>query len=658
MKYKITEKQIKLIEALNLNLGKELTKYQNKQPITQELDKIFGKGVYRLYYDLRSGKQIFPTIKSIKTNLKFDLTFTNKLKSNIEQLLKSKNYELVDFNKNIAKNIQNNQQIKITKILNELDNDYLKNYNLYLDSISKGLTENQNIYVVISRHAYDIGGMSTDREWSSCEDLGQITNIKQMGNFRNGEESEYDGDGVRVGDMIRSGSLIFYSIKEGDWNIKHPLSRFSHGVYCTGEAGTQYGKTVAGFTDFIREWVLKWETEFFGKYNNSNNVDTSIQTLKLPELDNYYYAKQYERFVTKPEFFRLLFKYKREDFFNSHLNKKNYSLYDIELLATLTSYFGKTFLEYFTPELKNTVLRVLGSYLDNVKTVQYNFLNRENVLYPNLKKFVDNLKKHNGLENMNLTSVATSTVLPQSYYDEINGISSYKNFFYTFFGKSVIDNILNINQQYFNGKREEIRNLYNTEFQEFMNKQENNKQQLQAVNETKNMKTLKLTEAQIALYFKKYITEGIYDDENKEGAIELNKTTNPNDIKKFTTQGLDVKLVDEEFGEEQPLTLKHKFEVSPSGVALNIYASKDKIKLSEVLDYILTIKDQLKVQQALAANDVTLFIKQAASGRYMHMGKITPKTYNSYLGMLKNKKTSDFAQKTELNENIIKFLKK
>ena len=67
------------------------------------------------------------------------------------------------------------------------------------------------------------------------------------------------------------------------------------------------------------------------------------------------------------------------------------------------------------------------------------------------------------------------------------------------------------------------------------------------------MKTLKLTEAQYNLYLKQYITEGIYDDANKEGAIELNKTTNPNDIKKFTAQGLDVKLVDEEFGEEQPL---------------------------------------------------------------------------------------------------------
>ena len=108
----------RLIESINLNLSKQIRSKQLSDKMASEVDKnleeIFGKGVYRLYYDLSTGKQITPTRKQPK--LRFDVGTTDELKDNIESLLKRFDYTLVDMDKNIAKNNKNGQTIKITKV--------------------------------------------------------------------------------------------------------------------------------------------------------------------------------------------------------------------------------------------------------------------------------------------------------------------------------------------------------------------------------------------------------------------------------------------------------------------------------------------------------------------------------------------------------------
>lgn len=61
--------------------------------------------------------------------------------------------------------------------------------------------------VVISRHPYDLAGMSTGRGWTSCV------------NLVDGKDRRY------VLAHIKNGSLIAYIIRSDDTNIEHPVSR-------------------------------------------------------------------------------------------------------------------------------------------------------------------------------------------------------------------------------------------------------------------------------------------------------------------------------------------------------------------------------------------------------------------------------------------------
>jgi hypothetical protein len=61
--------------------------------------------------------------------------------------------------------------------------------------------------VVISRHAYDLAGMSTGRGWTSCVNLVD------------------GGDRHYVLAHVKNGSLVAYIIRSDDTNIEHPVSR-------------------------------------------------------------------------------------------------------------------------------------------------------------------------------------------------------------------------------------------------------------------------------------------------------------------------------------------------------------------------------------------------------------------------------------------------
>ena len=62
-------------------------------------------------------------------------------------------------------------------------------------------------YIIISRHPYDIAGMSTGRGWRSCMHL------------EDGQFNEY------VPQTIAAGGLIAYLCNEDDKNIKNPKGR-------------------------------------------------------------------------------------------------------------------------------------------------------------------------------------------------------------------------------------------------------------------------------------------------------------------------------------------------------------------------------------------------------------------------------------------------
>jgi hypothetical protein len=260
-------------ESINLNLSKQLRKKQLKDGNDEELEKLFGKNVYRLYYDLETGKQIFPQ-SNRDTKLKFDVPVIDKLKNSVESILNRLDFSLVDFEKNIAKNNKTNQQIKISKVINDTDAELQKEYNEYLGALTKKHTGNEKLLVVISRHSHDIGSMSAKPHITSCENLSDYTNIRQLAN-PDGPIGE--GNGVGILTAIESGDLVFYLIKETDLNIQDPISRFLEGRICEfGNSSHFYGKFDNNFKNFINNWLrpyykikgfndLEFEDDFYSK---------------------------------------------------------------------------------------------------------------------------------------------------------------------------------------------------------------------------------------------------------------------------------------------------------------------------------------------------------------------------------------------------------
>jgi hypothetical protein len=108
-----------------------------------------------------------------------------------------KNWEIADWKGGLAKSKTSNKIMSIAKILNSLGDTELK---LQFDNRFKGkvAADEDDYTVVISRHPYDIAGMSTDRAWQSCKHL------------EDGCNKHY------IPTEIEAGALIAYVIKTSD----------------------------------------------------------------------------------------------------------------------------------------------------------------------------------------------------------------------------------------------------------------------------------------------------------------------------------------------------------------------------------------------------------------------------------------------------------
>lgn len=115
------------------------------------------------------------------------------------------------------------------------------------DSLRSLNKKDKKYYVIISRHPYDIAGMSTNRNWHSC------TNV-----IDGKEKHTVAGD-------IRNGSMVAYLVEEGDWNISSPIARITiyklHGTddLTLGQecfaAHDVYGPPSHAFRAFVNKFV-------------------------------------------------------------------------------------------------------------------------------------------------------------------------------------------------------------------------------------------------------------------------------------------------------------------------------------------------------------------------------------------------------------------
>ena len=167
----------------------------------------------------------------------------------IEQELAKHGFEMVDYRKGIVRNTEKNQNIKIGKVLNKLNMQAL--LNAFNTDKSREATKSEYM-AVISRHPYDIAGMSTDRGWTSCM------------NLQSGSYNRY------VPIDIREGSVIAYVTRIDDLDIKNPVGRvllkpfvdvLGKPVIYFGIEDKVYGTNVPGFVDAVKSWVNRVNQE-------------------------------------------------------------------------------------------------------------------------------------------------------------------------------------------------------------------------------------------------------------------------------------------------------------------------------------------------------------------------------------------------------------
>lgn len=108
---------------------------------------------------------------------------------------------------------------KIDELSNSLP-ALLKDFNE--DPYRKEDFTGQELQIVISRHPYDIAGMSTDRGWTSCT------------NLIDGQKKHY------VMGFVKSHILIAYLCRKGDDDIRNPIARINLTVFVNPDDPKDY----------------------------------------------------------------------------------------------------------------------------------------------------------------------------------------------------------------------------------------------------------------------------------------------------------------------------------------------------------------------------------------------------------------------------------
>jgi len=252
-------------EALSLKVAKKFSKDWNRE----HYDHWFGKNVYRLYFNHSSGDFLDES--------------PNK---KIEKVLNANGYEIENWESGLAKKKGTDKNfIKIGKLLQRLDPDLKKNFDLMKDKTSKILNaSDDDLMIVISRHPYDIAGMSTDRDWKSCTELD-----KKTGKIKTSH-------GENIEKYIKNNALIAYLIKSDDKNINAPIGRIIIYPYTNTKdeknqvlvlADEGYGKTTDNMRKIIQKWLDQKQGKKFGSFKANFYTDRNQKEINLADMSKY-----------------------------------------------------------------------------------------------------------------------------------------------------------------------------------------------------------------------------------------------------------------------------------------------------------------------------------------------------------------------------------
>jgi hypothetical protein len=218
-------------------LTTEALKPSEYRPLVKGWDKSRYANIFLdpAYKHDRNGYRVIIPIPALSTPITVDPVIKSELEAN--------GFDILDYRAGLATNRATKQTIKIGKALTKIKRPEL--VNRFNNDTSREGTQKEYI-AVISRHPYDIAGMSTDRGWTSCM------------NLHNGEFSKYVPLEVKVG------SIVAYVTTADDADLSNPVGRVMIKPFVDligsphvefGIESRVYGTKVAGFIKIVNKWV-------------------------------------------------------------------------------------------------------------------------------------------------------------------------------------------------------------------------------------------------------------------------------------------------------------------------------------------------------------------------------------------------------------------
>jgi hypothetical protein len=267
------------------NLPKEL--WYDKSDGYKNWDNLFGKGVNRISIPLKNNSLSIPDSTPLMEEINEVFIPLGYKINSFSDYLNNKVYKIGD-----TKN-----PMKIGGLLNKVDIELFKRYDTSIERKEwkdKINNSDKDLKVVISRHPYDLLGMSSGRDWrlSSCMRLGTkddkvykdilcgVDDGDREDDFTADKKNSYYGwdesSGRFSSDIkkdILEGVLVAYVVKTKDNNINKPISRLLIKPYVNEKnsqdiiwvsADKLYGQSIEGFQYSVDEWLGSWQGDDFG----------------------------------------------------------------------------------------------------------------------------------------------------------------------------------------------------------------------------------------------------------------------------------------------------------------------------------------------------------------------------------------------------------
>jgi hypothetical protein len=147
----------------------------------------------------------------------------------------------------------------------------------YMNDPARSASNTSDNVVTISRHPYDVGGMSTDRGWRSCMTLPTNPNLSEN---KQKKGDDLGGEYAReyLPEDIKHGTHVAYLHHKNDKSISKPSARIALKPHKNDKGHTilrpshnTYGTASKSFHHTVNEWAKKHFPATPGKYYSPND---------------------------------------------------------------------------------------------------------------------------------------------------------------------------------------------------------------------------------------------------------------------------------------------------------------------------------------------------------------------------------------------------